>query len=131
MDRFWNKVSKTDTCWIWTACTNNEGYGVFSLDAKSQKAHRLAYTWLVGEIPQGAVLDHTCRVRNCVNPEHLEAVSDKTNILRGNGMWRKRLEQTHCVRGHLLSGSNIRYEKNKRRCKTCVRIRYELSKVSN
>lgn len=87
MRRFWAKVDKNapDGCWIWTASTCHEGYGRFNandIDLPSTLAHRIAYTWLVGPIPAGLTLDHLCFVTNCVNPEHLEPVTNGENVRR-------------------------------------------------
>ena len=83
IERFMSKVSKQPSgCWEWTKCGDRYGYGTFRLDKKMQKAHRVAYTLLVGAIPQGLVLDHTCENRRCVCPDHLEAVTQQVNIQR-------------------------------------------------
>src|ERR1044072_9284041 len=97
--RFWSQVRFIpDCCWEWTAGMNQYGYGRFTLTGPretSQKvqAHRYSYEQLVGPIPEGLVLDHLCRNRACVNPDLLEPVTLKENILRGNGMgarWARR-----------------------------------------
>ncbi len=121
-ERFWSKVDKTtSTCWLWTACISGGGYGVFKLDRK-QYAHRLAYEWLVGPIPEGLQLDHLCRVRHCVNPEHLEPVTTQENIRRGLGSSFNSLK-THCPRGHPYAGDNLYIQpgNGKRKCRTCGR----------
>ena len=83
-DRFFAKVRKTDDgCWLWTANADRDGYGMVTIQSKKQYAHRAAYQSFRGPIPAGMTLDHTCRVRNCVNPEHLEAVTHRENVLRG------------------------------------------------
>ena len=76
-ERFWAKVDKTDDCWLWTANRTNAGYGHFWLDRRMVLAHRFAYELLIGPIPDGLTLDHLCRVRACVNPAHLEAVTNR------------------------------------------------------
>lgn len=82
--RFWAKVDKTETCWLWTAAIRRRsGYGVFSHQARTMLAHRFAYELLVGPIPDGLVIDHLCRVRHCVNPDHLEPVTQRENLRRG------------------------------------------------
>lgn len=86
--RFWAKVDKTDSCWLWTASVNQLGYGRFRVDNTTRvTAHRYAYETLVGPIPDGQELDHLCRVRSCVNPAHLEPVSHRENVLRGTSSW--------------------------------------------
>lgn len=83
--RFWPKVKKQPSgCWLWTGALS-VGYGVIGVGTKLVKAHRLSYEWQHGPIPRGLTLDHLCRVPACVNPQHLEPVSHKENILRGNG----------------------------------------------
>lgn len=82
-ERFWTKVVKTDTCWLWTGHLNSKGYGQLNVGKRLPMAHRLSYEWAVGEIPTGLVIDHLCRVRNCVNPDHLEPVTTAVNNARG------------------------------------------------
>ena len=82
--RLMNRVTKTNTCWRWTGAVNNCGYGKLSIPPRGKQilAHRLSYLLFVGDIPKGYELDHLCRVRECVNPEHLEAVLHKENMRR-------------------------------------------------
>lgn len=108
-------------CWLWTAATIQKGYGQFWYDGKLQYAHRIAYELLVGPIPNGLQLDHLCRVRNCVNPEHLEPVTNQENCRRGetgahNGI------KTHCPHGHPYDEINTYRHRGERRCKGCRRI---------
>jgi HNH endonuclease len=113
---FWSKVNKTETCWLWTACLNSAGYGEFcDRRCRSRLAHRVAYELLVGPIPAGLTLDHLCRVHNCINPAHLEAVTMRVNGLRGDSPPAMNARKTHCKRGHEL-GSN-------RQCRVCIRQR--------
>ena len=82
--RFWSKVNKSDSCWEWTGLTVGNGYGRF-WDANTGRmalAHRLAYEMVRGAIPPGLHIDHLCRNRKCVNPEHLEAVTQRVNNMR-------------------------------------------------
>jgi hypothetical protein len=127
-DRFWSKVEggSVDTCWLWTGCMCRDGYGSFKLDKGSpRRAHRVAYELLVAEIPEGLQLDHLFRVRSCVNPWHLEPVTNRINTTRGQGpeaARNRQLAKTHCKNGHQLSGSNIRTNgRGHRRCLACQR----------
>lgn len=126
-DRFWEKVDKTDDggCWLWTAYTMPNGYGLFGVRrGKMILAHRFAYQVRVGEIPSGLVIDHLCRVRNCVNPTHLEAVTQWENVLRGAGGPNGR--KTHCPNGHEYTEENV-YRRpgypGSRYCRQCRRER--------
>ena len=82
--RFWEKVDKTDTCWLWVASCGEYGYGQYKFDGYNYRAHRYSYELKYGNIPDGLVLDHLCRNVKCVNPDHLEIVSVRENIVRGN-----------------------------------------------
>lgn len=121
-ERFWSKVDKGDGsgCWIWTA-NLRQGYGVFRLGAL-RPAHRVAWEWAKGPVPDGLPLDHLCRNRACVRPSHLEPVTHRENILRGNGFSGRNARKTHCKRGHPLSGENLEpyaLSKGRRICKIC------------
>lgn len=123
-DRYWAKVTKTDDCWLWDASLNNYGYGQFFFDGKARKAHRLSYEWAYGPIPEGLEIDHLCKVRHCVRPEHLEAVSHQTNLLRGDTFQASNAAKTHCLRGHAFDEENTYWLPNGgRQCKPCWRIR--------
>jgi len=121
-ERFWAKVEKTDTCWLWTAALNYAGYPVFG--NPQWRAHRLAYTWLVGPIPEGLTLDHLCRVRHCVNPAHLEPVTVGVNTLRGDTISARNAAKTHCPEGHPLISGNLwpsGVKRGWRNCLACTR----------
>lgn len=81
-ERFWSKVEKTETCWNWTGCVLKSGHGQTWFNGKQIYAHRYFYELLVGKIPEGLVIDHLCENKRCVNPEHLEPVSDSENLIR-------------------------------------------------
>ena len=127
-ERFWAKVDKTETCWVWTAYRNPNGYGKFRLGGHGKKvlAHRYAYELLVRPIPEGLTLDHLCRVRSCVNPSHLEPVTRGENVLRGEGLAAIHARQTHCAHGHAFDEANTYHEPmypRVRCCRTCHRLR--------
>lgn len=123
--RFWDKVEMLDNgCWQWTAARGGTGYGHFKLDGKVRAAHALTYELFVGPVPDGLVLDHLCRNRACCNPQHLEAVTHKVNILRGENYCAEQARKTRCVNGHEFTPENtsVRIDsKSGRRCKSCQR----------
>ncbi len=119
--RFWEKVEKTKTCWNWTSAFNQKGYGVFNLNGKAVKAHRFAYELLKSKIPKGLTLDHICRNRGCVNPNHLECLTHKENILKGIGLSAINARKTHCDSGHPLTGKNLYFKSGRRFCRECRR----------
>ena len=100
IDRFWSKVSKSDGCWTWLGGLDGKGYGYFRLGSRMVGSYRLAYELLIDPVPDGLVLDHLCRNRKCVNPWHLEPVTNRENVLRGSGITAMQARQTHCKRGH-------------------------------
>lgn len=121
--RFWAKVDKTDSCWLWRGAVHvRSGHGMFGWDRKNNSitlyAHRYSYERLVGPIPTNMVIDHTCQITNCVNPQHLEIVT------RGENTIRTGLRKTHCKRGHLLSATAYVNKKNGHRtCRKCNNFR--------
>ena len=80
--RFWDRVNKTDTCWLWTGYVKTNGYGQLKVNRKNFHAHRFCYELCKGAIPAEMELDHLCRVRHCVRPEHLEPVPRAVNMQR-------------------------------------------------
>jgi len=119
-DRFWAKVLKTETCWLWTGALTGHGYRNFWLDGRNRPAHRAAYEWLVGPVPNCRELDHLCRVRRCVRPDHLEPVAHRENLMRGETEASRRAAQTHCVHGHEFTPANTSVKKNgQRQCRRC------------
>lgn len=127
MKRFWSKVDREHPsgCWLWLASKRGDGYGQFWLDGKMPAAHRVAYELTRGPILVGMQLDHLCRVRACVNPDHLEVVTQQENIRRGQGgKWHR--AKTHCPQGHPYDEVNTRWTRNKRggwirNCRECNR----------
>jgi hypothetical protein len=117
VDRFWFYAGKTGAaCWIWTGSHDGDGYGRHYLNGSPCGAHRFAYELLVGPIPDGLVIDHLCRVRNCVNPAHMEPVTNAENVRRGGCSIR-----THCPQGHPYDEANTRVALGRRHCRACGR----------
>lgn len=130
VDRFWSKIDKQqDGCWEWPGARIKGGYGQTWNGKRVIPAHRFAYESVNGLIEEGKVLDHRCRNRACVRPDHLEPVTHKTNILRGEGIAAKNAMKTHCVHGHLFDDRNTRYHKMGRTCRTCDNTRTRLRKL--
>lgn len=135
LDRYGSRVAKDPKtgCWLWTGAKNVRGYGIIRIATRSTLAHRVAYEASRGPIPDGLELDHLCRVHNCINPGHLEAVSHHVNVLRG----RRCDRASHCKRGHALHGDNLYWSRpgTNRACKTCVldrsRARYAARKEAH
>lgn len=107
-------------CWLWIGALRPTGYGVFNEGGKRYPAHRWGYESLVGQIPKGLQIDHLCRVRSCVNPDHLEPVTQRENILRGNGIAAINARKTHCKRGHPLTAGNVYLSAKRRQCRQCT-----------
>lgn len=105
MQRFFDKVVKTESCWIWSGHITDSGYGQFRYMGKTHRAHRVSYILKHGSIDDSLVIDHLCKNKKCVNPEHLDLVTQKENVSRGlsgkvnNAQSRK----THCPEGHEYS----------------------------
>jgi hypothetical protein len=125
-ERFWRRVHKTNGCWLWRGQKNGKGYGLIARTTKPRTvllAHRVSYELCVGLIPPGLQIDHLCRNHSCVNPAHLEVVTQRENLLRGVGFPSKEANQTHCIRGHAFTPANtyLRPDRFGRQCRACRR----------
>jgi len=106
-ERFWEKVAPSvDACWEWLGWIRPNGYGTFWA-GKTLSAHRFAYELFYGAIPEGMVIDHLCRNRSCVRPDHLEAVSQRENVIeRGTAPHVVAARNGTCMRGHVRTAEN-------------------------
>lgn len=125
-ERFWPKVDRRSDaeCWPWRAKPDRDGYGTFTVDGNNVRAHRFAYELTYGTIDAGLQFDHLCRNRICVNPAHLEPVTQLVNLFRGNGVGAVNRRKTHCPRGHDYTPANTWLYRApdghvRRHCRTC------------
>ena len=109
-----------DDCWTWTGSHFQSGYGQQWVNGKNCKAHRVSYVAAIGPIPDGLVLDHLCRNHACVRPDHLEPVTDRVNVLRGEGPAAVNAAKTHCPVGHPLTRDNLTPYELKHRGRNCL-----------
>jgi hypothetical protein len=111
-------------CWLWEGAVSKLGYGRIAFEGKAKFAHRVAFTTLVGEVPDGMELDHLCKVRSCVNPYHLEPVTRLENMKR-SGAFVYRQQRSHCPKGHELTEDNKYFAacSNKYLCRACLKAR--------
>jgi len=127
--RFFGYVAQAGDCWAF-AQLSPDGYGRFWFAGKQVRAHRWAFEFMVGSIPDGLVLDHLCRNRACVNPDHLEPVTQRINTLRGETLPAQNILKMLCARGHRLDGNNLRRDaRGRRRCRECHRINAAASRA--
>ena len=128
---FWSRVQAEEgaACWRWTGTHDAYGYANFKVQDVDYKVHRVSYELCVGPIPEGLTLDHLCRVRDCVNPLHLEAVTIKENTIRGKqpefmDKWRANRRRSICINGHEMTPDNIYAQPglNSHACRACRRI---------
>lgn len=128
--RLLSKITKTENCWLWNGTIGVYGYGKIYIDGKHKRAHRAVYEALVGEIPEGMVLDHLCEVKSCVNPSHLEPVTISENLSRSiNTQMSVNKRKTHCLNGHEFTKENTYYRKDRngnRDCRKCQTARTKI-----
>ncbi len=134
LDRLADKfeIDGATGCWLWTAYIGSRGYGTIWNPGGSAIAHRAMYEEVVEPIAKGLVIDHLCRTHRCVNPDHLEVVTPRENIIRGDGpavfaagAARWNAWKTHCINGHPFDEANTYYRPTGgRSCKECGLIRH-------
>jgi hypothetical protein len=138
--RFWDRIDKNGPtpahrpdlgpCWIWKGCCSIAGYGKVRLRRqgfKTRNVHTISFLLSGKRIKRGLVPDHLCRVKRCVNPRHIEAVTQQVNTLRGFGISAQNARKTHCKRGHAFVGNNIMWVPGGRSCKECHRNKTRLA----
>lgn len=139
-DEMWDKFIQrvevtTNGCWIWTGAKTGGGYGIMSHHSENISTHRFAYEAVIGPIPEKLHIDHLCRNRICCNPIHLEPVTQRENLLRGETLIARNMLVTHCPKGHPYDEANTYLMKlpnrphHGRYCRAChnerERIRYQ------
>lgn len=123
-ERFWEKVQKTDSCWLWTAQKTAAGYGMSWIGKDCKYSHRQSYEYLIGPIPEGLELDHLCRNPICCNPAHLDPVTHKENMRRA--VRQKYRVKNTCKEGHDWGNpKNVYFRRNGTRwCAECNRTKW-------
>jgi len=129
IQRFWSKVVKTDSCWSWNGSHNPDGYPTFWLAYLNRcpQASRIMYSLMIGDVPEGnqEAIDHKCNNPGCVNPDHLQRITQQANVLRSKGVCAKNAAKALCHRGHPLTpfSKSTHADKPWRSCKVCAKER--------
>lgn len=128
-------TSDPEVCWPWPGGDNGDGYGQLRAHPLNHRAHKYFYERIVGPVPDGLVLDHTCHDpesceggkqcphRKCCNPSHMVIVTHRENLLRGNTSAAENAAKTHCVNGHEFTEENTFRRRGSRECRECMRVR--------
>src|SRR6266436_3987369 len=118
-ERFMEKVEEPfcahNECWVWKGSKTGSGYGQIWVDGKHVTAHRISHELFIGPIPEGHAVDHLCRNRLCVQPDHLQALDHYANWSQWN------LSKTHCINGHPYDEQNTYRVRGERQCRICRR----------
>ncbi len=129
LDRLWSKVVKgpsEDDCWGWTDVLSKDGYAYFGVGGRKGGkflVHRLLCELQIGPIPDGKELDHLCRNRWCIRPDHQQIVTRRINLLRGQTITARNAAATHCSQGHPFDMFNTIFYRNRRYCRMCQNTR--------
>ena len=116
-------------CWLWLGFLDKKGYPYFApTKSKMIQAYRWSYEYFNASISAGLEPDHKCRVRSCVNPNHLEAVTHRENVFRGNSICAIYARKTHCKNGHPITPGNFYLIRGSRVCKACKAEEYRRQK---
>lgn len=116
--RFMDRVSiAVNGCWVWDHVSPSARYGVMYAEGRKQLAHRVSYELFVGPLQEGLVIDHLCANTHCVNPRHLQQVTQQVNVARHHD------KQTQCKRGHPYTEESTLIRGNTRHCRPCGAIR--------
>jgi hypothetical protein len=116
--KFFQNIEKTDSCWLWTGGQNGRGYGNFYDGRRMVRAHRFSFKLFRHDIPDELVIDHLCQNKLCVNPDHLDAVTQQVNVAR---YYAAKAPKPVCVNGHAMTDNNTYFHDNRRICKECKR----------
>jgi hypothetical protein len=115
-ERITERIDDSGECWLWQGHTSADGYAFFSVNGRNTAVHRVSYEAFVAPMPDGLEIDHLCRVRSCVNPSHLEAVTHRVNMQRR--VYTPEL-RAQCRNGHLYDEQNTLTNSGRRRCRAC------------
>ena len=129
--RILKKTDRSGDCWLWTGYLDRDGYAVITVGKQVMRAHRVSYSTFVGAIADGLEIDHLCRIRHCVRPEHLEPVSRRENVLRqieatgaiGGQRPNSLATDGVCVAGHTMDEENTYRNGGRAFCRACHRQR--------
>lgn len=140
-DRFWKKVDKNGPipahcpelgpCHLWLGTVDADGYGLWWKNRRNRRVHISTYESAHGPVPEGLQLDHLCRVRRCCNDGHVEPVTCRANLLRGDTHAARNARKTHCPKGHEYTTQNTYVRSGKRHCKACSRAAHQRWRARN